>query len=200
MAQPLPPPSLLSVDEYLALESDSAVRHEYVAGHVYAMTGASRRHNRLALRVAGILERAARGGPCRVYMEGVRLRVGRDVFYYPDVMVACGAEPADTHEERASCLLVEVLSPSTHAIDRREKVFLYRQIDSLLAYLVVHQDRRRVERHWRDAEGRWQYADVSGAGGAWRVPVPCPDGELTLDEIYEGVTLDPPAAAATDAE
>jgi Uma2 family endonuclease len=70
------------------------VRHEYVGGMVYAMVGTTKRHNRIAGNVYARLLAAARGGPCRVYMETIKLRV-EDVIYYPDVMVACGAEDDD---------------------------------------------------------------------------------------------------------
>jgi Uma2 family endonuclease len=77
-----------------------------------------------------------------------------------------------------------VLSPSTASIDRREKVMAYRGIATLQAYLIVSRDERRVERHWRDEEGTWQYADHTALAGAVRVPLACPDVVLTLADIY----------------
>ncbi|MBA2617877.1 MAG: Uma2 family endonuclease, partial [Rubrobacter sp.] len=109
------------------MEKTATVRHEYVAGEVYAMTGASRRHNRIAGNVYRRLADAAAGGPCRVYMETVKLRI-EDVFYYPDVMVACGPEPDDPYYEDDPCLVVEVVSPSTETTDRREKLAAYKRI------------------------------------------------------------------------
>lgn len=174
---------LLSAEEYLRLEPSSPVRHEYVAGAVHALAGTTRRHNRIALNIARRLADAAENGPCRVCMADVRLRARSDVYYYPDVMVACGPEPEDPYLEEAPCLVVEVLSPSTASVDRREKLFVYRQIPSLQAYLIVETDRRRVERHWRGADGEWR-AEEHSAG---RMPVPCPDADLPLDEVYAGV-------------
>ena len=176
---------LLSVEEYLKLEECSTVKHEYVGGMIFALAGASDRHNRIALNIASRLLAAGRGGPCRVYVSDMRLQVD-DVFYYPDVMVACeppaSKNPTSRHDP---CLLVEVLSPSTEATDRREKLMVYRQIPSVEAYLVVDQDRRRVERHFRDENGIWHRADLVEDG---RIPVPCPpDAELTLAEVYEGL-------------
>jgi Uma2 family endonuclease len=83
--------------------------------------------------------------------------------------------------------VVEISSPSTAVIDRREKLVAYKRIATLEAYVIVEQDERRVQRHWRDKQGVWWEAEVSGTG---RVPIPCPDVVLTLDEIYVG--LDPP--------
>ena len=177
----LDPP--VSVDEYLRLEEASAVRHEYVAGELHALAGASKKHNRIAVNLVARLAGAARGGPCRVYVSDVKLRAAEDVFYYPDVMVASGPAGEDPLIEEAPCLLVEVTSPSTEAIDRREKAMVYKRIRSLRAYLIVHQDRRSVERHYRDEAGAWRFVDVVGEG---RVSCPCPETELSLEDIYEG--------------
>lgn len=177
------PAPLLSVEEYLRLELNSPVRHEYVAGAVYALAGTTRRHNRITGNIYRRLADAAEGGPCRVSVEAVRLRVRSDVFYYPDVMVACGPEPQDPYVEDAPCLVVEVLSPSTESVDRREKLFLYRQLPSLESYLIVDAERPRIERHWRDESAEWRAAEH--AAGA--VPVPCPATTLPLDVIYAGV-------------
>jgi Uma2 family endonuclease len=100
----------LTVDEYLALEESATVRHEYVGGEIFAMVGATKRHNRIIGNTSGRLWGTARGGPCRVYSESVKLRVADDVIYYPDVMVACGPEGDDPHIEDDPCLVVEVVS------------------------------------------------------------------------------------------
>ncbi len=173
----------LSVEDYLEMEKTATVRHEYVAGEVYAMTGASRRHNRIAGNVYRRLADAAAGGPCRVYMETVKLRID-DVFYYPDVMAACGTEPDDPYYEDAPCLVVEVVSPGTESTDRREKLAAYRRVPGLKAYLILDQERMLVERHFRDEEGVWIRADLVDEGG---FSVPCPEMSLTLAEIYEGL-------------
>ena len=173
----------LSVEDYLEMEKTATVRHEYVAGEVYAMTGASRRHNRIAGNVYRRLADAAAGGPCRVYMETVKLRI-EDIFYYPDVMVACEDEPEDPYYEDSPCLVVEVVSPSTESTDRREKLAAYKRIPGLKAYLIVDQERMQVERHFRDEEGAWCRADLVDEG---RFSVPRPEMSLTLAEIYEGL-------------
>jgi Uma2 family endonuclease len=189
MADPATRQPLPSVEEYLRMEEASSVRHEYVAGQVHALAGATKRHNRIALNVVARLIAAAGDGPCRVYASDVKLRVGGDIVYYPDVMVACGPNEADPLVERKPCLVVEVTSPSTEVVDRREKAMVYKTIPTLEAYLIVHQNRRRVERHWRDEQGVWWHADAIDGG---RVPVPCPPVELTMEQIYAGVELATP--------
>ena len=187
MADPLRRDRPITVDEYLAFEAASAVRHEYVDGEIYAMSGTSRRHSKISGNIFARCWTAARGGLCRVHQSEVKLRTA-GVFYYPDVMVACGAEPQDTYVEDAPCLVVEVLSPSTESTDRREKLMVYRRISSLGAYLIVDQDRRLVEHYWRDVDG-WRHTTLEDSGD---VRLPCPaDFALKLDEIYEGVELPP---------
>ena len=176
----------MSIGEYLQLEKASALKHEYVAGELYALAGASDRHNRIAVNITAQLWTAARGGSYRVYGSDMRLRIGDDAMYYPDVQVVC--DPADAQEQYKSspCVVVEVLSPSTEMIDRREKLVAYRSLSSLQAYIIVYRDQKRVLRYWRDQDSAWWDADVQGQG---QVRFPCPDATLTLDEIYEGVSL-----------
>jgi len=181
--------------EYLELESASPVKHEYVAGEIYAMSGVTTRHNLVAGNIYTHLRAAARKGPCRVYVSDVKLRV-TDAYYYPDVMVECtpGASPSLFIE--MPCLLVEVTSPTTALVDRREKLVAYRRIPSLQAYLLVEQDRRHVTRHGRDTNGEWGFTVITERG---LVGVPSPQCELSLDVIYEDVTM-PPIGVAEQAE
>jgi Uma2 family endonuclease len=189
MAERATPHGPLSIEEYRELEESATVRHEYVAGEIYARTGAARRHHRVCVNILRRLADAA-GGPCRVSMETVGLEepgkgTSTSVAYYPDVMVACGEEPEDPYIEDESCLVVEVPSPSSQNTDRREKLMFYRQIPSVEAYLIVHQETRRVERPFRNEEGIWRKADLLEEG---RFPAPCPpDAERTLNGIYEGL-------------
>lgn len=175
--------ALLSVEEYLRLEESSTVKHEYVGGEIHAMSGVTKRHARIAGNIYARLWNAARGGPCRIYTNDVKVRAADDVIYYPDVMVACGEDDGDPLVENDPCLVVEVVSPSSKITDRREKLLVYKRIPGLRAYIIVDQERRHVERHWRDDDGVWWDARLGGQG---RVPFPCPETELSLDGIYEG--------------
>jgi Uma2 family endonuclease len=176
----------LSVDEYLRREARAQVRHEYVAGHVYAMTGATIRHNKIVRNLFAALHAAAASGPCQVFVNDVKVRIGDDAFYYPDIVVACGAVDDDAVYVSDPCLVVEVTSPSTRATDRREKLLGYGRLASLQAYLIVDHRRRRVEWYVPGARGLQLHAAVSGAGG---IDVPCPRTALPLDAIYASVTL-----------
>ncbi len=184
-----PPRSRVSVDEYLAFERRHPARHEYVDGYVYAMTGAPPPHNRIVGNIFARLWSLAGEGPCHVYVEAAKLRVGDD-FYYPDVMVVCDAAGGDEEFAYAPCVLVEVLSPSTARVDRSQKLERYRTLRSLRAYLIVSRRGRHVVRHWREAaDAPWQQADYAGRG---EIPLPCPVPDvLTLDQIYRGIAFGP---------
>ena len=150
----------LDEGEYLALEARSPVRHEYIAGEIFAMTGASIRHNIIALNIATALRTHLRGTPCRALMEGVKLYLKKErSYFYPDVMVTC--EPrlleldAQVQVVDSPVLIVEVLSPSTEGIDRREKLRAYRTLPSLEEYLLVSQEQAQVEIYRRRGDIGW---------------------------------------------
>ena len=177
----------MTLDEYLALEEESPTRHEYVAGEVYAMSGATTRHNTISLNIHRHLHAAACRRGCRVFVEAIKLHVF-DRVYYPDVMIVCGgASEVELIIEEPS-LVVEVTSPSTRATDRREKLEAYMRIASLRLYLIVDQRRKHVIVYSRDSAGEWLRDEVDDDGA---VEIPFLETSLALGEIYEDVTLPP---------
>jgi Uma2 family endonuclease len=137
----------MSVEDYLAAEGRNEVRHEYLGGALYAMAGASDEHIALSMNLAFALRQYLQNSPCRVQMTDGRIRLrlaGEDVFYYPDVMVVCDPRDRDRYFKRFPKVVIEVLSESTEAIDRREKFLSYRQIETLEDYVLVAQDKTEV--------------------------------------------------------
>ncbi|PZA07038.1 MULTISPECIES: Uma2 family endonuclease [unclassified Meiothermus] len=181
MVNPLPKP--LTPEEYLELERHSPVKHELVGGVMYAMAGASRRHNRIVVNVLRLLADLADGKGCRVFASDMKLRL-EDAFYYPDVMAVCAPEPANEYYETDPCILVEVVSESTKTIDLREKLWAYRSLSSLQTYLVVDTEAMTIRHFFRDPTGRWQQEDVVGSG---EIPLPCLGGSIELLDVYRNV-------------
>jgi len=182
----------LTADDYLADERVSELRREYVDGEVYAMAGAGEPHNLIALNVASFLRNHVRGGPCRVFISDMKLHVATwKAFYYPDVMVVCDADDAQTYYKQSPCLVVEVLSPSTESIDRREKMLAYRTLPSLSEYLLIAQDKRQLELYRRAEDGDWILAERIDAGV---VRLDSVNASLALDHVYEDVKLGDAAA------
>jgi Uma2 family endonuclease len=155
-----------SYEEYLAYERDSRLKHEYHDGEITAMAGGSRRHNALALRVGGALD-AARSRGCISFQSDQKVRVlatGRAT--YPDASMVCGpieGDPADPLGETITnpTVIVEVLSPSTEEYDRGEKWEDYQLIPSLQEYVLVSQNRPRIEWYRRLPQGAWEYRDAT---------------------------------------
>ncbi|MDP2788403.1 MAG: Uma2 family endonuclease [Pseudomonadota bacterium] len=153
----------LSEAEYLAFEEASPTRHEFVAGELFALDGVSQRHNRIAGNLAIALMTVFRDKPCQVFMSDVKLHVAQgSAYYYPDVMATCTEQAIAANESQLASepvLVVEVLSPSTETIDRREKLHAYRRLPSLQEYALISQDMQQVEIYRRQGEG--------GDIGAW---------------------------------
>lgn len=186
----------MSLDEYLRFEETSAIKHEYVAGEVYAMSGVTTRHNLITLNIVRSLHGAGRRRGCRVFATDVKVRAAADRIYYPDAIIACGGAAAVDLIIEEPSLIVEVTSPSTRATDRREKLDAYLRMPSLRTYLIVEQRRRHVLCYTRDAGGEWTRHEVQGVGV---VVIPFLDAQLTLDEIYDDVPL-PPLTVREDEE
>jgi Uma2 family endonuclease len=176
-------------DEYLRLEARSPVRHEYVNGEIFAMTGGTLRHNAITLNIASALRLHVRDTPCRAFLNDVRVRIERhNAYYYPDVLVTCGPGMLSLDGEASTVvdpiLIIEVLSVTTEATDRREKLLAYRTLASLCEYALVSQDRARIEIHRRRGDIGWELVEYAG-----NEPVHFSSVELTLEmrDIYEGV-------------
>ena len=175
--------------EYLAREAVATERHEYVAGVAYAMAGAGERHNRIALNLAVQLRAAARGTSCGVYISDMKLRVaGGRSYYYPDVMLSCEAANPDVTFKDAPCVVAEVLSPTTAAIDTREKLQAYSAIESLRYYLLVESERAAVRYRVRSADGEWLDA-VLDPGEQIEIECGPVRASLGLAAIYEDTGL-----------
>lgn len=174
---------LMTVDEYLAFEESSEVRHEYVDGELFAFAGASKRHIDIVLNVVEALRPLARERGCRVYANDLKVRVGPRRIYYPDVVVVCADDDVDEYVSAKPCLVVEVLSPSTSGTDRREKLQAYRQVDGLREYLIIDQQQPSVERHWTNDGVTWWNALCSSDA----VPIECLTHRLSVSAIYRDI-------------
>jgi len=168
---------LVSVHDYLEGEKDSPIRHEYVDGYVYAMAGASDRHNRIALNIASRLNDRFVEGPCEVFMSDMKLRVSPNVYYYPDVVVSCDSPPQDAYSRGQPVLIIEVTSPPTLRIDHHEKLVACQHIPGLREFVLISQDLVRVEVH-RQVSDEWRQEILSQAPGL-----------LTLESISLSIKL-----------
>jgi Uma2 family endonuclease len=211
-----PQPYQFTVEEYLAFERAADERHEYLDGVIYtmpgsasprAMAGESEEHGIICVNLTVSLGSQLRGTPCRAFSKDMKVRCGpyrphtRQGFYaYPDLVVVCG--PSQHHDQAQDILLnptliVEVLSPSTEAFDRGDKLQRYRRwLPTLTDYLLVAQDRPRIEHHHRQEDGRWALHTLEGLEAHLRLPsIAC---TVPLAEVYERIVF--PARAAEGRE
>lgn len=175
----------ITAEQYLDLERASEIRHEFLDGLVYAMAGETPDHSTICFNLASTIGSQIKERPCRGFSPNMRAGVG-GLLAYPDLMIVCG-EPR-FHDEQSDVLLnptviFEVLSPSTEKYDRGEKFVRYRtQIESLQDYVLVSQDKARVEPHHRQGDGTWTQSDVDGLEGVLALPsIEC---RLPLSEVY----------------
>jgi Uma2 family endonuclease len=178
----------LSPDEYLRVEAQSEIRHEFVRGQVFDMVGGTDTHNLISLNIASALRERLRGRPCRVFMADMKVRIAAaEVFYYPDVFVTCDSSDRKPYFKEHPCLIVEVLSETTEGTDRREKFLAYESLESLKEYVLVQQSRRELEVFRRgSAHSPWT---KSSHVDDQEVDFPSLGISLTLSQIYEGLDL-----------
>jgi Uma2 family endonuclease len=177
----------LTLEEYLAIESKAECKSEYVDGEMYAMSGASLRHNTIVANVIIELGQQLRGRPYSVLTSGMKvLMPDSRKFFYPDVSVLCG-EP-QFHDDREDIILnptliVEVLSESTAAFDRGEKFRAYQQLVSLQEYILISQDVNVVEQYVRQTRESWTYTAAFGMESILNLPsIEC---TLSLQAVYD---------------
>lgn len=172
---------------YLDWEARQSIKHEYVHGEVFAMAGASDAHVTIALNIAMALRAHLHGGPCRVYISDMKLRVEEeDAFFYPDVFVTCAeADRPQTHCKSEPCLVVEVLSPATSAYERGAKFAAYRKLASLREYALIDPERLSVDLfRWDDERERWVLHPYEGGDAVELASVGL---TLPIEALYEGV-------------
>lgn len=155
--------------EYLSLEESSNVKHEFLAGQIYAMAGGTPEHAALAAAFIGLLFAQLRDGRCRAYDADLRVRTPSGLATYPDVTVLCG--PSERHEADSQAvtnptLIVEVLSRSTEEYDAGDKFEHYKTIPSLQQYVLISHRERAVEVWTREAGSSWRSVLVREGGVA----------------------------------
>ncbi|ESA36774.1 hypothetical protein N836_05925 [Leptolyngbya sp. Heron Island J] len=185
------PEQYISVDEYLRLEAESPIKHEYIDGQIYAMAGASDSHVTIAGNLFALLRSHIRGTGCRVYISDMKARVDmRNRFFYPDVMVTCDPQDQETSTyKRFPKLIVEVLSKSTEAFDRGDKFLAYQALESLQEYVVINTRHQRLEIFRRNESGLWVLQVYSAENETFELKTV--DFMGTFAELYEDAVLEP---------
>jgi Uma2 family endonuclease len=188
------PERVYTATEYLALERAAEYKNELVNGRICPMTGASLAHNYVVGNIFLGIRAQLRDGPCIVLISNMRVKVSPTGMYaYPDVVALCEApELEDAFEDTLlnPAVIIEVLSDPTEKYDRGEKFAHYRKLQTLREYILVAQDKIRIEQYVRHGE-HWMLGEISDPAGTLRIEtLGC---EIALRDIYDGVV---PFAAA----
>lgn len=183
MSQPAPR-TRLSIADYLASEDGADIRHEYIDGQLYAMTGASDRHGLITGNILAALRPLLRGTPCQIFANDMKVRLNisrQDIFYYPDLLITCDPKDRETYYRDRPCMIIEVLSEATARIDRHEKLLAYQTTPTLMEYLLVSQKVPQVQIYRRDQA----WAEEIFTEGS--ILLACLDYDLPMEVIYEDV-------------
>lgn len=180
----------LTPEEYLQIEEQSSIKHEYIDGQIYAMAGTSDPHVTIVLNLATLLRSYVRGSGCRIYISDMKARIeSLNRFYYPDVLVTGDARDQETStHKRFPTLIVEVLSDSTEAFDRGDKFADYQNLESLREYVLISTKRQRVECCRRNEQGLWVLQFYTPEQTSFRLD--SIDFEGTLNALYEDVVFE----------
>lgn len=177
----------MTPEEYLMFERQAEYKNEYMDGQIYAMSGASLRHNTIVANLIIELGTQLRDRPCRALPSAMKVRLPDSrKFFYPDVSVVCG-EP-QFHDERSDVLLnpvliIEVLSESTASFDRGKKFLAYQHIESLQEYILISQDTHLIEQYVRQTRESWTYTATVGVNSSVALPsIAC---TLSLKAVYD---------------
>ena len=187
------PKTKLTAAEYLAIELAAENKNEFYDGEMFAMSGASRDHNRVKENLVVEIGGRFKSGPCETYSSDQRVRIDRTGLYtYPDIVILCGPgeyDPLNRDTLLNPTAIIEVLSPSTERYDRGMKFQHYQQIPSLREYVLVSQDQALVERYTRQENGTWVLTVFADPAGEFSLDTG--SVRVSLADVYRGVDLPP---------
>lgn len=177
-------------DEFLELEEQAEIKHEFLDGRIYAMPGGTNAHALLCTNVLMTLGNRLRGKPCRVVGSEQMVKIETaSVNTYPDASVYCSSARFEGKGDQKLLdpkVIVEVLSSSTESYDRGDKFEAYKQLASLADYLLISQDRVRVE-HFRRQENGWLLQTFHARQA--EIVLDSIDCALPLSELYDGIDV-----------
>ncbi|MDQ3749236.1 MAG: Uma2 family endonuclease [Acidobacteriota bacterium] len=148
----------ITAEEYLAFERAAKDKHEFIGGKIVAMAGATDRHNVIASNVFLGIGIQLKGTRCRVFASDMRVNAKRENYFYPDIVVTCGERKFEDKKKDVlvnPTVILEVLSKSTKLKDRNEKFESYILLESLTDYVLIEQDKIKIEHYSRIDEKNW---------------------------------------------
>lgn len=180
---------ILTAEEYLEWERQQIEKHEFFQGEIFAMSGASIRHNVIFRNFYSELCIKLKGRPCQPYGSDLRVHIPQNTLYtYPDISVFCG-DLMDNNDDNLiePTVLIEILSPSTRNYDKGAKFTLYRDIPSLKEYIMVDSESVNIECFRINERNKWELEEYKSS--AEILAIPCLNISIPVTEVYEGTKL-----------
>lgn len=182
----------ISPEEYLEMERSAAEKHEYYRGEIFAMSGASLKHNKVFANVFGELAHRLKGKGCQPFGSDLRIHIPKNTLYtYPDITIICGSpDLLDDNFDTATnpTVIIELLSKSTRNYDMGEKFALYRDINSLNEYILIDTERIYAEKYIRHADKSWQLTDYKSIDNSFTIDTV--QISLSLKDVYADVSFE----------
>ena len=185
------PKIVMTPEEYLVAERCSEIKNEYFDGEIFAMAGASRKHNIILTNVVRVLGNTLLDRPCNIYSSDMKVKIEKLMKYsYPDIIISCEEEQFEDANEDillTPWVILEILSDSTEAYDRGVKFAHYQWIPSLKEYVLISQHFCRVERFFRQNDNTWIYSEFHDLNNTISIQtIHC---ELSLQDIYGKIKI-----------
>jgi Uma2 family endonuclease len=189
--EPAPKYNYISQEEYLEMERAALEKHEYYQGEIFAMSGASLKHNEVFSNLFGEIQGKLKGKSCKPYGSDLRIHVPKNSLYtYPDISIICDkANLTDDKFDTATnpAVIIELLSKSTRNYDRFEKFSLYRDITSLKEYILVDTQKIHIENYVRNADNTWQLTDYKVISD--NLIITAVNISVSIADIYAGLSF-----------
>jgi Uma2 family endonuclease len=189
--EPAPKYNYISQEEYLEMERAALEKHEYYQGEIFAMSGASLKHNEVFSNLFGEIQGKLKGKNCKPYGSDLRIHVPKNSLYtYPDISIICDkANLTDDKFDTATnpAVIIELLSKSTRNYDRFEKFSLYRDITSLKEYILVDTQKIHIENYVRNANNTWQLTDYNVISD--NLIITAVNISVSIADIYAGLSF-----------
>lgn len=180
----------LTPEEYFTWEEKQLEKHELIDGQVYAMTGGSVNHSRIAIRFATMVDTHLDASSCIIGNSDLRVNIlGTNNYTYPDISVTCDdRDKTTTQYITYPCLIIEVLSKTTEAYDRGGKFRMYQNNPVLKDYLLVSSTAMEIDLYHKNDAGQWM---IINYGEGDTIELKSINLSFPIQQIYRGLNLEP---------
>ena len=180
----------LTPEEYFIWEEKQLEKHEYIDGELYAMSGGSVNHGRIAIKFITLFDTHLENSGCIIGNSDIKINILKTNNYtYPDVSLTCDDRDKNTPNYFTyPCLIIEVLSASTEAYDRGGKFRIYRNNPILQDYLLVSSTSIEMDLYHQKNNGEWVIINYKEGD---IIALKSINFSFAIEQVYRGLILAP---------